>query len=76
MAPPQDCQAEACAIQTCLSKNNYQQSKCDNLVESLYKCCDKMYRAADKEGKDVGDTGSTACPLRSVVTRKLKQFER
>jgi hypothetical protein len=42
-------------------------------VEALYKCCDNMYKTADKEGGDVPK--STACPIRSVVERKMKAIQ-
>ncbi|GAA97069.1 uncharacterized protein L969DRAFT_54333 [Mixia osmundae IAM 14324] len=80
--PP--CQMEACAIQTCLSRNSYNQERCQSSVTALYKCCAEMYEregggdgSARRRGKgEKGDAGSTACPLRSVVLRKLKDLER
>ena len=57
-------------------KNNYNESACSSYVESLYRCCQKMYIQADKEGKQLNEeTKSTACPIRSVVERKLKRLE-
>ncbi|WVQ65455.1 uncharacterized protein L199_003631 [Kwoniella botswanensis] len=70
MPAPQDCQEEACAIQSCLTKNNYNESACSSYVEALYRCCQKMYESTnDNESK------STACPIRSVVERKMKRIE-
>lgn len=68
----QDCQAEACAIQDCLSKYNYNEQKCQDYVESLYRCCAKMYDQNKEHGKD---GKSTACPIESVVRRRMKNIE-
>ncbi|WVR06654.1 hypothetical protein IAU60_003686 [Kwoniella sp. DSM 27419] len=73
MPPAQDCQDEACAIQTCLTRNNYNESVCASYVESLYRCCSEMYARAEKDGRGV--SGSTACPIKSVVERKMKRFD-
>ena len=62
----------ACAIQDCLSKHNYSESACQSYVESLYKCCDRMYREAEKRGKSPEQAKSTACPIKSVVDRKMR----
>ncbi|WVW85088.1 hypothetical protein I302_107125 [Kwoniella bestiolae CBS 10118] len=75
MPAPQDCQEEACAIQSCLTKNNYNESACSAYVESLYRCCQKMYAAADREGRSAEESKSTACPIRSVVERKMRRIE-
>ena len=37
----QACKTEACAIQTCLSKNHYQGEKCQEPIQALMKCCEK-----------------------------------
>ena len=37
--PKDPCQRQACAIQDCLQKNNYQEDKCDEHLESLLECC-------------------------------------
>ena len=72
----------ACAIQTCLSRNSYNQAKCEQFVEALYRCCDEFYKAVDKQsvtnmaGMERPEVlESTACPIRSVVDRKMKQLE-
>lgn len=33
------CKSEACAIQDCLAKNDYDMSKCQDKVDKLKKCC-------------------------------------
>ena len=63
----------ACAIQTCLSRNSYNEAKCTSYVEALYKCCDAMYTQAERNGKG-GETKSTACPVRDVVKRRMKSI--
>jgi hypothetical protein len=66
----------ACDIQSCLQRNNYNDAKCHSYVEALYRCCDKMYRDAEKAGKSADEAKSTACPVRSVVERKMKAMGR
>ncbi|KAL9935466.1 hypothetical protein V8E36_005814 [Tilletia maclaganii] len=61
------CHPEACAIQSCLQKNSFQQEKCEHLVQELYRCCAQFYREKGNEAE------SDSCPLPSVVERKLKQ---
>ena len=40
MAKPKDpCQRQACAIQDCLKKNNYQEEKCQNIIQLMIECC-------------------------------------
>ncbi|KAJ9114516.1 hypothetical protein QFC20_001389 [Naganishia adeliensis] len=79
----QSCQDEACAIQSCLSRTSYDQSKCEAYVAALYRCCDNFYKAVDKQavtnlaGQERPEVvESTACPIRSVVERKMKQLEK
>ena len=36
------CQRFACAIQTCLKSNNYDETKCQKAIEDMKKCCDKL----------------------------------
>ncbi|KAI0074852.1 DUF1903-domain-containing protein [Panus rudis PR-1116 ss-1] len=62
--PP--CQAEACALQGCLSRNTYTPEKCDQYMRSLYECCAAMYDATNDKGE------STACPIPRVVRRWLE----
>ena len=33
------CQKFACELQVCLQKNNYQESKCQEAIQRLVKCC-------------------------------------
>ena len=33
------CQKFACELQVCLQKNNYQESKCQEAIKRLVKCC-------------------------------------
>ncbi|KIM82557.1 hypothetical protein PILCRDRAFT_70494, partial [Piloderma croceum F 1598] len=59
------CETAACTFQTCISKNTYNQEKCDAYLRKLYLCCQSMY-----EGKARAE--STACPKLDVVKRWLK----
>eukprot|EP00884_Botryococcus_braunii_P005297 jgi/Botrbrau1/14769/Bobra.0284s0003.1 len=43
-SPDQDrdaCKAEACKIQDCLAKNNYDVSRCQGVIKELQKCCER-----------------------------------
>ncbi|KAL1931817.1 hypothetical protein VTP01DRAFT_9961 [Rhizomucor pusillus] len=42
MPPTPPCQKEACAIQDCLGKNNYQESKCEQAIQALRQCCEQL----------------------------------
>ncbi|KAI9634616.1 uncharacterized protein MKK02DRAFT_16672, partial [Dioszegia hungarica] len=66
----------ACAIQDCLGKYNYNEAKCQSYVAALYRCCDTMYRDAEKRGVGAEEAKSTACPIRSVVERRIKRMEK
>ncbi|KAK9162116.1 hypothetical protein Scep_002901 [Stephania cephalantha] len=35
------CKKEACDIQACLSKNNFNSQKCIEVIEKLQSCCEK-----------------------------------
>ena len=68
MRPRLTADLPACSIQTCLQKENYNETKCASYVDALYRCCAKMYaQGTSHEGK------STACPIQSVVERRMKQ---
>ncbi|EGO00835.1 hypothetical protein SERLA73DRAFT_178788 [Serpula lacrymans var. lacrymans S7.3] len=62
-----ECQAEACALQTCLSSNTYSPENCGRQLRGLYLCCKQMY--SESEGKKE----SSACPMSSVVERWFKR---
>ncbi|KAH6660232.1 hypothetical protein BKA67DRAFT_45115 [Truncatella angustata] len=63
--PP--CHPRACAIQDCLTKNNYNESKCQGLIDALYDCCNAFYR-------ENGDNASSvSCPRPDLLRLKLKQ---
>ncbi|KAL4071340.1 DUF1903-domain-containing protein [Scleroderma yunnanense] len=66
MLPKPPCQAEACALQNCLTSNTYNQGRCDEFVRELYRCCYGMY----KQGRNAE---STVCPMQSVVERWLQK---
>lgn len=39
---------KACAIQDCLEKNDYQESKCSKQLEALHKCCKELIASGGK----------------------------
>ncbi|KAK3833663.1 MAG: p8 MTCP-1 [Linnemannia gamsii] len=59
----QPCHKQACAIQACLTKNNYQESRCQNVIEQLQKCCQDLI--------DAGGS-SPSCPTKKY-SRKSQQ---
>lgn len=78
--PP--CQGEACTLQTCLNRYQTSPEKCDDQLLGLYRCCAKMYDMANEKGGGDGkgkgggrEADSSACPIKSVTFRKLKQLE-
>ncbi|WVO18626.1 hypothetical protein L204_106345 [Cryptococcus depauperatus] len=74
METSKDCQAEACEIQSCIQRNNYDEFKCQAQVEALYRCCLKMYRNAERDNSKAAQ--STACPIKEIVERRIKRFEK
>jgi hypothetical protein len=55
------CKSEACKIQDCLSKNDYDVRKCSDEIAKLKKCCEKyqgvsIHCGFDPEGKDSATT--------------------
>ncbi|KIN02054.1 hypothetical protein OIDMADRAFT_18795, partial [Oidiodendron maius Zn] len=57
--PP--CQSRACAIQDCLAKNSYDETKCRSQVDALYECCNSFY---DKYGDNAQ---SASCPKPNLL---------
>jgi len=51
----------------CLQKHNYQQKKCENLVDALYECCNAFYKGNGKEAQTV------SCPKYNLLQLKMKQ---
>lgn len=74
MAPKDDistdppCHPRACAIQDCLAKNNYNETKCKAQVEALYDCCNAFYEKNGDEGQTV------SCPKAGLLRLKMKQL--
>ena len=44
--PKDPCQRQACAIQDCLKKNNFQEEKCHEELQLMLECCKTV-------GKDI-----------------------
>ncbi|KAF2121363.1 DUF1903-domain-containing protein [Lophiotrema nucula] len=63
--PP--CHPKACAIQSCLAKNNYKEGKCQKEVEALYQCCNAFY---DQNGDDAK---TASCPKAGLLRLKMRQ---
>ncbi|KAJ9292541.1 hypothetical protein DTO271G3_8698 [Paecilomyces variotii] len=63
--PP--CHPRACAIQTCLTKNNYKEERCQAQLDALYECCNAFYKERGE------DAQTPSCPKPSLLKVKLKQ---
>ncbi|KAF3917120.1 hypothetical protein ABW20_dc0106332 [Dactylellina cionopaga] len=63
--PP--CHSKACAIQNCIQKNGYDESKCQQQIDALYACCAEFYQ---QKGRDAT---SVSCPKPNLLDLKIKQ---
>ncbi|KAK9463246.1 uncharacterized protein V1516DRAFT_667254 [Lipomyces oligophaga] len=68
-ASPTVCHAEACAIQDCLRRTNYNESRCTAAIDALYACCKAMY-------DENPDARAIACVKPDLLKLKLAQRER
>lgn len=62
------CQKEACDIQNCLIKNNYDETRCAGLISALYRCCHQFY--TDNPGQK-----SRCCPRPELLELKMKNLK-
>ena len=53
----------------CLTKNNYNEAKCQDVVKALYDCCDAFY------AKYGDDASTVSCPKPKLLRLKLEQFK-
>ncbi|CDO52380.1 similar to Saccharomyces cerevisiae YMR194C-B CMC4 Protein that localizes to the mitochondrial intermembrane space via the Mia40p-Erv1p system [Geotrichum candidum] len=63
----QPCHAQACAIQGCLKKSNYNEARCTKAIDALYACCLDFYNANPPGAKTV------SCPYPELLDLKIKQ---
>ncbi|EPY52464.1 hypothetical protein SPOG_05286 [Schizosaccharomyces cryophilus OY26] len=63
-----DCQKEACNLQNCIQRHQYNQSKCEEYVDSLLKCCNSWYSQKGSENKEPPHS----CPQYSILLRQMK----
>ncbi|KAK9449421.1 uncharacterized protein V1518DRAFT_415954 [Limtongia smithiae] len=63
---PTVCHAEACAIQDCLRRRNFSETRCAQAIDALYACCARMYDA-DSSARAI------ACPQPHLLRLKLQQ---
>ncbi|AWU78363.1 uncharacterized protein C5L36_0E04180 [Pichia kudriavzevii] len=61
------CKPQACAIQACLKRHGYDESKCTVLIDSLYECCSNFYRENGQEAR------SPCCPVPRLLEFKVEQ---
>ncbi|WBW74417.1 mitochondrial intermembrane space protein [Schizosaccharomyces osmophilus] len=62
------CQKEACNLQNCIQRNQYNQSKCEEYINSLLKCCNLWYSQNGSESKE----SPNSCPQYSILLRQMK----
>lgn len=55
------------ARRDCLAANNFQEPRCQLVIDWLYRCCDKMVKA-DSSAR------STACPNPEALEAKMKEM--
>ncbi|XP_050439475.1 cx9C motif-containing protein 4 [Adelges cooleyi] len=46
MPKPDPCKSLACAIQKCLSENDFQESRCTKQIQNLRECCKTFYNVS------------------------------
>ncbi|TIA89787.1 hypothetical protein E3P99_01876 [Wallemia hederae] len=51
-------------MQNCLTKNGFQQDRCENILDELYICCGRYYQQTQQK--------IDSCPIESVLNRKLR----
>lgn len=52
------CKKQACAIQFCLQRRNYQESKCAEVIKRYYDCCAAATEAMQKAEQNTKSTSS------------------
>ena len=72
--PP--CQTEACAIQTCLSWNSYNQEKCDGVLERLYAWCVPARHGRRPHPRSFGDVCARGYDRKAERSCSLMQLRR
>lgn len=53
----------------CLTKNNYNEDKCQAAIKSLYECCGHFYERYGEEATSV------CCPKPKLLQLKLQQLK-
>ncbi|KIS68208.1 uncharacterized protein UMAG_03788 [Mycosarcoma maydis] len=66
---PNPCYPRACAIQSCLQKSGFDQSRCESLIDDLYRCCAKFYQQRGN------DAEADSCPIPTVVQRRIHNMQ-
>ncbi|ESA43998.1 DUF1903-domain-containing protein [Neurospora crassa] len=64
-SPP--CHPRACAIQNCLTRNGFDESKCQKQIDALYECCNAFYE------KNSESASTVSCPKASLLRLKMEQ---
>lgn len=64
--PGNPCKPFACNIQACIQRNQFNQERCEHLVDQLYQCCQAFYA---EHGKDVR---CASCPTPAKLEEKIR----
>ncbi|CCD31341.1 mitochondrial intermembrane space protein, mature-T-Cell Proliferation I type ortholog, unknown biological role Cmc4 [Schizosaccharomyces pombe] len=62
-----DCQKEACNLQSCIQRNQYNQGNCEKFVNDLLLCCKRWYDKNSLTGNEAPHT----CPELKPLLRQL-----
>lgn len=52
----------------CLTRNNYNEARCQSVVKALYECCAAFYE------KNGDDARTVSCPKPDLLRLKMKQM--
>ncbi|TQW06827.1 hypothetical protein IF2G_05211 [Cordyceps javanica] len=52
----------------CLTRNNYNEARCQDVIKALYTCCESFY---ERHGDNAS---SPSCPKPSLLRLKMKQL--
>lgn len=55
------CKKQACAIQFCLQRRNYQESKCADVIKRYYDCCSAATEAEQKNARPTAKATRGQC---------------
>ena len=71
--PKDPCQRQACAIQDCLKKHQFQEEKCQEVLQQMLECCKTVEKGSSYIclGMKDYDTSKTALTGFATETQKI-----